>query len=402
MNEDDYLVEIATSDDDDDEKDCYQHDTRTTAATAGNSSLALSQQSRRSRVASFDGASLADSDGCCGRTSPFVEVHHHVGVRGLLGLPKQPNVRPVCPTPTTPLDVSTSSEADDPPTPTSESVAAPNADTNGGDADGTSEAVTTAAYRELDRIGAYLGYNGYDPHVPRVAYEAVLHRVHSLETSLGTANRELRTYATRVEELEATVTKLTYAVKERDQQLLRIEDREREVAALRALVAAQQHEKEQLTATIQQQQVQVQQLQSSLTQPPMQDGGRERPQGGGSKRSQRLPGGGARKGFVCDTTTTTSSHNDMMASGSNGVSSDGSTQSAFLFDSSAMPPDNNNGGGGRHVLDVGDRVFGESGVHSTTTTVTSGTGTGSGVTLPRINMGGSGQGRSQTAIGFYV
>jgi hypothetical protein len=91
-----------------------------------------------------------------------------------------------------------------------------------------------------------MGYNGYDPHVPRPAYEALIHRVQSLETSLGTANRELRGYAARVEELEGQALKLTHAVKERDAQLLRMEDKERELVTLRALCVAQQREKEQL------------------------------------------------------------------------------------------------------------------------------------------------------------
>lgn len=75
------------------------------------------------------------------------------------------------------------------------------------------EAPTVAP--KVDRIGTYFGYNGIDAHVPRPAYDALLQRVTSLESSLGAANLERNTQQNELEQLRS---KMAHLLRESERQ----------------------------------------------------------------------------------------------------------------------------------------------------------------------------------------
>jgi hypothetical protein len=77
-----------------------------------------------------------------------------------------------------------------------------------------------------DRVGSYFGYNGVDAHVPKAAYDALLQRVRSLETSLGIANREIRAETAALEEHKRRCAALEQQVHQKQQLLQLAEERE--------------------------------------------------------------------------------------------------------------------------------------------------------------------------------
>ena len=80
--------------------------------------------------------------------------------------------------------------------------------------------------QQLDKIGIYFGYNGTDSHVPKAAYDALIQRVRSLETSLGVANREIRAEAAVVAEQRMKVAQLEQQLVQKEQLLQLAEERE--------------------------------------------------------------------------------------------------------------------------------------------------------------------------------
>ena len=83
-----------------------------------------------------------------------------------------------------------------------------------------------AASPIADKIGAYFGYNGTDSHVPKAAYEALVQRVRSLETSLGVANREIRAEAAALADQRMKSAQLEQQLIQREQLIQLAEERE--------------------------------------------------------------------------------------------------------------------------------------------------------------------------------
>jgi hypothetical protein len=89
--------------------------------------------------------------------------------------------------------------------------------------DATSAPTTSST---VDRIGAFFGYDGADALVPKAAYDAMLHRVRSLESALGQANRDIRTHTTTIGEQQTIIGHLTAQLQSKEALLQAAEQRE--------------------------------------------------------------------------------------------------------------------------------------------------------------------------------
>lgn len=72
---------------------------------------------------------------------------------------------------------------------------------------------------EVDKIGAYFGYNGVDGLVPKPAYDAMLQRVKTLEITLGQTNREIRSHTSTIAEQQSVIHSLQQQLQQKEQQL---------------------------------------------------------------------------------------------------------------------------------------------------------------------------------------